>query len=96
MNLPIALSITHIAFLLHLLQVLRNVTGGLELAVNHLIDFVITALRTYPEIALFLTLAIGFLFGPLKLGPFSLGTVTSTLIAGLIVGQLHVTVAPLM
>ena len=51
----------------------------------------IDALRHHPEIALFLTLAIGFWFGALKFGKFSLGAVTSTLIAGLLVGQLGVT-----
>ncbi|HUL92967.1 MAG TPA: aspartate-alanine antiporter [Burkholderiales bacterium] len=51
----------------------------------------VDALRHHPEIALFLTLAMGFWFGALKFGSFSLGAVTSTLIAGLIVGQLGVT-----
>jgi len=51
----------------------------------------IDAFRHHPEIALFLTLAIGFWFGALKFGSFSLGAVTSTLIAGLLVGQLGVT-----
>ena len=50
----------------------------------------IDALRHHPEIALFLTLAIGFWFGALKFGSFSLGAVTSTLIAGLLIGQLGV------
>jgi putative transport protein len=56
----------------------------------------IDTLRTYPEIAIFLTLAIGFWFGSLKFRSFSLGAVTSTLIAGLLVGQLHITVAPVV
>ncbi len=46
----------------------------------------IDTLRTYPEIAIFLTLAIGFWLGSLKFLSFSLGAVTSTLIAGLLVG----------
>jgi len=54
-------------------------------------QILIDALRHHPEIALFLTLAIGFWFGALKFGSFSLGAVTSTLIAGLLVGQLGVT-----
>ena len=54
-------------------------------------QILIDALRHNPEIALFITLAIGFWFGALKFGSFSLGAVTSTLIAGLIVGQLGVT-----
>ncbi|HUL41705.1 MAG TPA: aspartate-alanine antiporter [Burkholderiales bacterium] len=48
------------------------------------------ALRHHPEIALFLTLAIGYWFGALKFGSFSLGVVPSVLIAGLLIGQLGI------
>ena len=51
--------------------------------------FVVDTMREYPETLIFLTLAIGFWFGGLRFGSFSLGAVTSTLIAGLLVGQLH-------
>ena len=47
-------------------------------------------LRHNPEIALFQTLAIGFWFGSLKFGSFSLGVVPSTLIASLLIGQLGI------
>jgi putative transport protein len=53
----------------------------------------VDTIRQYPEIAIFLTLAIGFWFGSLKLGSFSLGTVASTLLAGLLVGQIRVPIA---
>jgi putative transport protein len=53
----------------------------------------IDTLRQYPEIAIFLTLAVGFWFGSLKFRSFSLGAVTSTLLAGLVVGQLHISIA---
>ncbi|MBV8612431.1 MAG: aspartate-alanine antiporter [Acetobacteraceae bacterium] len=56
----------------------------------------VDTLRHHPEIALFLTLAIGFWFGALKFGAFSLGTVTSTLIVGLLIGQLDIHVAPVL
>ncbi len=56
----------------------------------------VDTLRAYPEIAIFLTLAIGFWSGSLKFRSFSLGAVTSTLIAGLLVGQLHIAVAPVV
>lgn len=59
-------------------------------------NFLTHTLQTYPEIAIFLTLAIGFWIGSLKFGSFSLGVVTSSLLAGLLVGQLHVTVAPVV
>ncbi|MGB8601784.1 MAG: hypothetical protein WCD42_06260, partial [Rhizomicrobium sp.] len=50
----------------------------------------IHTIREYPEIALYLTLALGFSLGTLKIGKFSLGIVTTTLIAGLVVGQIGV------
>ena len=56
----------------------------------------VATLHQYPEVALFLTLALGFWFGSLKLGSFSLGAVTSTLIVGLLVGQLHVRIDPVV
>jgi putative transport protein len=52
-------------------------------------DWLVTTLKTYPEIAIFLTLGIGFWFGNLKFGKFSLGVVTSTLLAGVLIGALH-------
>lgn len=53
----------------------------------------VETLRTYPEIAIFLTLGLGFWFGKLKFGSFSLGVVTSTLLAGVLVGQLEITIS---
>lgn len=53
-------------------------------------------LREYPEIAIFFALAIGFWFGNFKFGKFSLGTVTSVLLAGVIVGQANITIAPVV
>ncbi len=63
---------------------------------HSLIQYFFGSLRTYPEIAIFLTLAMGFWFGNLKFRSFSLGAVTSTLIAGLLVGQMHIPVAPVV
>jgi putative transport protein len=51
-------------------------------------------LQRYPEIAIFLTLALGFLVGKRKFGKFSLGVVTSTLLAGVLIGQLDITISP--
>jgi len=51
-------------------------------------------LRSYPEIAIFLTLALGFLIGGLKFGKFSLGSVTGVLLAGVVVGQLQIQISP--
>ena len=57
-----------------------------------LVSWLIDALRHNPELAIFLTLALGFLVGRLKLGGFSLGTVVGTLLAGVLVGQIGVQV----
>ena len=48
-------------------------------------------LRGHPEIAFFLVLGLGYLLGKLALGTFKLGAVIGTLLAGVIVGQLGVT-----
>jgi putative transport protein len=54
--------------------------------------FFVEALRHHPELAVFLTLALGFFIGRLKIGNFSLGTVIGTLVAGVIIGQLDIEV----
>ncbi|MGE5346209.1 MAG: aspartate-alanine antiporter [Acidithiobacillales bacterium] len=54
------------------------------------------ALRQNPELAIFLTLALGFLIGRLKVGTFSLGNVVGTLLAGVVVGQLDIRVDPVV
>ncbi len=53
-------------------------------------------LRHYPELAIFLTLAFGFWIGKFKIKKFTLGTVTSVLLVGVLIGQLHIDIgAPL-
>jgi putative transport protein len=59
-------------------------------------DWVVTSLRANPELAVFLTLAIGFSIGRLRVGSFRLGSVVGTLLAGVLVGQLDVRVDPLV
>jgi len=56
------------------------------------VHYVVTALREHPELAIFLTLALGFAIGRLRIGWFSLGTVVGTLLAGVVVGQLGIQV----
>jgi putative transport protein len=56
----------------------------------------VTSLRENPELAIFLTLAIGFVLGRLRIGSFRLGNVVGTLLAGVFVGQLDVKIDPLV
>ncbi|QEL23386.1 aspartate-alanine antiporter [Bosea sp. F3-2] len=57
-------------------------------------SFVVDALRGNPELAIFLTIALGFLIGRVKIGSFSLGTVVGCLLAGVLIGQLDIKVPP--
>ena len=50
-------------------------------------------LRHQPEVTFFLVLGIGYMVGKVKLGSFTLGAVTGTLLAGVVVGQLGVKVS---
>jgi len=56
--------------------------------------WMVETLQRYPEIAIFLTLALGFLIGPIKVGKFSLGNVTGVLLMGVLIGQLEITISP--
>src|SRR6476620_10353583 len=57
-------------------------------------NFFVQNLKDHPEIAIFLTLAVGYFIGTLKLGKFSLGSVTGVLLAGVLIGQLQITISP--
>ena len=48
--------------------------------------------RDNPSLAIFVTVALGFLAGKLRYKSFSLGTVTSVLLVGVIVGQMNITI----
>ena len=52
-----------------------------------------TTLRQYPEIAIFLVLALGYYFGKFTFKGIGLGSVTATLLAGVLIGQLGITVS---
>jgi len=55
--------------------------------------WLVDTLRHYPELAVFLTLGMGYFIGNLKIGSFSLGAVTGTLLMGVLVGQLGITLS---
>ncbi len=58
--------------------------------------YVTEALRRNPELAIFLTLAVGFVFGRIRIGTFRLGNVVGTLLAGVLIGQLDIHVDPVV
>lgn len=55
-------------------------------------DVILHFFRQYPEMAIFLTLGVGFWIGKLKYKTFSLGTVTSVLLVGVLVGQMDISI----
>src|SRR3954466_7337509 len=57
-----------------------------------MMNYLSQALREHQELAVFLTLAIGFFIGRIRIGSFSLGTVVGTLLAGVAIGQLNIQV----
>ena len=59
-------------------------------------DYFVDGLRQNPELAIFLTLAIGFVIGRIRIGSFALGNVVGTLLAGVLIGQLDIDVHPLV
>jgi putative transport protein len=58
-----------------------------------MIEWFFQTLRSYPEIAIFLSLALGYYFGSFTYKGLGLGAVTATLIAAVIIGQLGITVS---
>ena len=45
-------------------------------------EWITNLLQHYPELAIFITLALGFWIGKFKIKKFTLGTVTSVLLVG--------------
>src|SRR5215469_2539865 len=58
-----------------------------------MIEWFIQTLKVYPELAVFLSLALGYFFGSLSYKGFGLGTVAATLICAVIIGQIGITIA---
>ncbi|WP_310630093.1 aspartate-alanine antiporter [Paraburkholderia sp.] len=55
---------------------------------------IVELLKSQPEIALFISLALGYLIGSVRFGPISLGGVCGTLIVALVLGQTGARIAP--
>src|SRR6266581_6799242 len=49
--------------------------------------------KQYPEIAIFLTLALGYYVGKFTFRGLGLGSVTATLLAGVVIGQLGIPIS---
>src|SRR6266480_972174 len=58
-----------------------------------MVNWFFTTLRTYPEIAIFLALAFGYHFGKFTFKGIGLGAVTATLLAGVVIGQIGITIS---
>src|SRR3954469_15702461 len=58
-----------------------------------MIDWFFATLKQYPEIAIFLVLGIGYYFGKFNYKGLGLGAVTATLLAGVAIGQLGITIS---
>lgn len=56
-------------------------------------DWLLHLFREYPELAIFMTIGIGFWVGTLKYKTFTLGTVTSVLLVGVLVGQMDIPIS---
>ncbi len=52
--------------------------------------WIVETLRTYQELAIFLALALGFWLGAKKVAGFRLGSVTATLLAAVVIGQIGI------
>lgn len=59
-------------------------------------EWIIKTLQTAPELAIFLALALGLGLGKIKVKGFSLGSVTGILLMGILVGQLNITISPVV
>jgi putative transport protein len=57
-----------------------------------MVDWFVQTLKSYPEIAIFISLALGYYFGSFTYKGLGLGAVTATLIAAVIIGQLGITI----
>jgi putative transport protein len=57
-----------------------------------MIDWFFETLKHYPELAIFLALAIGYYFGKFTFKGIGLGAVTATLLAGVLIGQIGITI----
>src|SRR3954449_2957559 len=58
-----------------------------------MLEWFAATLKQYPEIAIFLALGLGYYFGKFTFRGIGLGSVTATLLAGLIIGQIGIAIS---
>ena len=56
-------------------------------------DWLLDTLQQFPELSIFLALAVGYSLGTVRIGSFGLGSVTGTLLTGVLLGQLHIPIS---
>jgi len=59
-------------------------------------EAIIDLCRSYPQIPVFLALAIGYFIGKIRIFGFNLGSTAGVLLAALVLGQMNVTITPLL
>src|SRR5690348_16686562 len=70
----------------------NNRLNGVNEMEQIMIDWFFATLKSYPEIAIFLALGLGYYFGKFTFKGIGLGSVTATLIAAVVIGQIGITV----
>src|SRR5205814_4105817 len=61
---------------------------------DQMLDWFAATLRSYPEIAIFLSLGVAYYVGKFTFRGIGLGAVTATLLAAVVIGQLGITISP--
>jgi len=57
---------------------------------------IVETARSYPQIIIFLAIAIGYYIGKIKIFGFNLGSTAGVLVAALVLGQIDVNISPLL
>jgi len=63
---------------------------------HDILDDIVSLCRNYPQIPIFLSLAIGYYVGKIKIFGFSLGATASVLLTAIALGQMDITITPLI
>jgi len=61
-----------------------------------MINSIISLCRNYPQIVVFLAIAIGYFIGKIKVWGFSLGSTAGVLLTALVLGQMNIVIHPLL